>query len=360
MTTRWPNWQHKHLELGEIGYLTYKEVVAGVDTWYDGDTFIPYNYSNIIFIKFIEKEEKIDNSNKDIIQIQNMTAIGDALQKALDEKKNDFSKFIWRGEKKKVGKKFVQEIELMKDMTPERLKECWDRCKIMLNNDEPGRLGRYNVLEEINSQINKCNIELLLRYFENVYLPRPEDVAVKRFSLMIGLKDFMLKYSDYTDDWSTVSISKVSSKELPAEFKDINIEDVLDGCTDSLGVLDKQHLTLSFITKMGLWFTKAEESELKGNSNVERVKTAKLQLHLPQDLVLKFSDKGLSYHEMRAMLLLQKHHKYSDMTTEQLVTLRNKVLLRLSKEVDTHIFNWKRLQKQLELVAKSKGINLNE
>jgi plasmid maintenance system antidote protein VapI len=48
------------------------------------------------------------------------------------------------------------------------------------------------------------------------------------------------------------------------------------------------------------------------------------------------------------------------MTTEQLVTLRNKVLLRLSKEVDTHIFNWKRLQKQLELVAKSKGINLDE
>lgn len=69
MTTRWPNWQHKYLELGEIGYLTYKEVVAGVDTWYDGDTFIPYNYSNIIFIKFIEKEEKIDDSNKDIIQI---------------------------------------------------------------------------------------------------------------------------------------------------------------------------------------------------------------------------------------------------------------------------------------------------
>ena len=31
-----------------------------VDTWYDGDTFIPYNYSNIIFIKFIEREEKAE------------------------------------------------------------------------------------------------------------------------------------------------------------------------------------------------------------------------------------------------------------------------------------------------------------
>ena len=289
-----------------------------------------------------------------------MTTIGDALQKALDEKKNDFSKFIWKGEKKKIGKKFVQEVELMQDMTPERLKECWNRCKVMLNNGEPGKLGRYNVLEEINSQINKCNVELLLRYFENVYLPRVGAESIKRFSLMINLKKFMLNNSDYTDDWSTVLVSEITSKDLPAEFKSINVEEVIEGCTDSLGVLDKQHLTLSFITKMGLWFTKAEESELKGTSNVERVKTAKLQLHLPQDLVLKFSDKGLSYHEMRAMLLLQKHHKYSDMTTEQLTTLRNKVLLRFQREVDGHIYSWRKLQKQIELVAKSKGIDLND
>lgn len=63
---------------------------------------------------------------------------------------------------------------------------------------------------------------------------------------------------------------------------------------------------------------------------------------------------------MRSMLTLPKKQKYSDMTTKQLVTLRNKVLLRLSREIDTHIYNWKRLQKQIELVAKSKNINLND
>lgn len=64
MVTRWPNWEHRSLELGEIGYLNYREVVAGVDTWYDGTNFIPYNYTNIIFIKFVKEQ---DNSKKDII-----------------------------------------------------------------------------------------------------------------------------------------------------------------------------------------------------------------------------------------------------------------------------------------------------
>lgn len=65
MVTRWPNWQTKSIDVGEIGYLTYQEVVAGVDKWWDGTTFIPYNYTNIVFIKFI-KENK-DNTTKDII-----------------------------------------------------------------------------------------------------------------------------------------------------------------------------------------------------------------------------------------------------------------------------------------------------
>ena len=63
---------------------------------------------------------------------------------------------------------------------------------------------------------------------------------------------------------------------------------------------------------------------------------------------------------MRAMLTLPKKQKYSDMTTEQLTTLRNKVLLRLSREIDGHIFSWKRLQRQIELIAKNKGVNLHD
>lgn len=286
------------------------------------------------------------------------STLGDALQKAIDAKKNDYSNFVWKGEKRKDGDKYVQESERIIDMDSEKLNECWRHCEKMLRNDDPKHLGRYNVLEEVTSQINKCNTELLLRYFENVYLKRENSSATKRFSLMVSLRQLMSNNTEISD-WSIVPISHISDN-LPDEFKDISIEDVLNGCTDNLGAFNKQHLTMTFITKMGLWFTKAEENELKCNSNTERLKLAKERLHLPTKLILRFSEKGLSYHEMRAMLTLPKKQKYSDMTTEQLVTLRNKVLLRLSREIDGHIYSWKRLQKQIELVAKSKGIDLND
>ena len=292
--------------------------------------------------------------------------LGDALQKAMNSKKNDFSSFIWKGEKRKEGDKYVQESEKIMDMDEKRLKECWNHCEKMLRNDDPKHLGRYNVLEEINEEIEKCNVELFLRYLENKYLVRDNYNPTPRFKMMIAIKEFIKNSNEEAEsrginlDWKTLSVNHLSNGNFPTEFQDINISDALEGCIDQLGAFNKQHLTMTFITKMGLWFTKSEENELKGNSNMEKLKSAKERLNLPSKLVLRFSEKGLSYHEMRAMLTLPKKQKYSDMTTEQLVTLRNKVLLRLSKEIDSHIYSWKRLQKQIELVAKSKGINLND
>lgn len=296
------------------------------------------------------------------------TSVGDALQKAFEAKKNDFSNFVWKGEKVKLGDKYVQKSEKIADMSPERLKECWMHCEKMLRNSDSKHLGRYNVLEEVTSQINKCNTELFLRYLENSYKKREHYIPTPRYKMMLAVKEFIRNSEKEAEEqgielnWNKISATQLSGEELASEFQDISIADVLDGCIDQLGVFNKQHLTMTFITKMGLWFTKAEENELKGsnNSNLERLKVAKERLHLPTKLVLRLSEKGLSYHEMRAMLTLPKKQKYSDMTTEQLVTLRNKVLLRLSKEIDGHIFSWKRLQKQIELVAKSKGINLND
>lgn len=292
--------------------------------------------------------------------------LGDALQKAMNSKKNDFSSFIWKGEKRKEGDKYVQESEKIMDMDEKRLKECWNHCEKMLRNDDPKHLGRYNVLEEINKEIEKCNVELFLRYLENKYLVRDNYNPTPRFKMMIAIKEFIKNSNEEAEsrginlDWKTLSVNHLRDGNFPTEFQDVNISDALEGCIDQLGAFNKQHLTMTFITKMGLWFTKSEENELKGNSNMEKLKSAKERLNLPSKLVLRFSEKGLSYHEMRAILTLPKKQKYSDMTTEQLVTLRNKVLLRLSKEIDSHIYSWKRLQKQIELVAKSKGINLND
>lgn len=60
MCIRYPNWDHRPLEKGEVGYLKYNEVRAGLDTWYDGKDFIPYKYNDIQFLKFIKKTNNED------------------------------------------------------------------------------------------------------------------------------------------------------------------------------------------------------------------------------------------------------------------------------------------------------------
>lgn len=65
MCTRVPNWQAKDVDIGDVGYLEYEEVQAG-DKWFNpqDNTYTPYKYTNIYFIKFIEQK---DNSKKDVI-----------------------------------------------------------------------------------------------------------------------------------------------------------------------------------------------------------------------------------------------------------------------------------------------------
>lgn len=67
MTVVFPNWQSRIPDVGEIGYLMYDEVKGGIDTYYNRDTeaIVKYNFSNLIFKKFVK--EPLDNSNKDII-----------------------------------------------------------------------------------------------------------------------------------------------------------------------------------------------------------------------------------------------------------------------------------------------------
>ncbi len=55
MCVRFPNWEHRNVVVGEIGYLAYQEIRAGLDKWFDGKEMIPYRYNMVQFIKFIKK-----------------------------------------------------------------------------------------------------------------------------------------------------------------------------------------------------------------------------------------------------------------------------------------------------------------
>ena len=59
MVTRFPNWESPSIKIGDVGYLKYKEVKAGEDTWWDSTTnqYNKYKYDSMIFLEFIHERK---------------------------------------------------------------------------------------------------------------------------------------------------------------------------------------------------------------------------------------------------------------------------------------------------------------
>lgn len=60
MCVMFPNWEQSYINLDDEGFVTTRYVEAGIDNWYNGKEFVPYKYTNIIFLKFVKKEKNID------------------------------------------------------------------------------------------------------------------------------------------------------------------------------------------------------------------------------------------------------------------------------------------------------------
>lgn len=66
MTTKFPNWENDVIDMEDVGFLTFKEVIPGVNKWYDGEKFVDYNsFEGFQFIKFIKKNP----SKKDVYKL---------------------------------------------------------------------------------------------------------------------------------------------------------------------------------------------------------------------------------------------------------------------------------------------------
>lgn len=62
MCTQFPNWNHRKINVGEVGFCTYEEHVAGESKWFDGVNFNNYRYDGIQFIKFIDEKQPTNNN----------------------------------------------------------------------------------------------------------------------------------------------------------------------------------------------------------------------------------------------------------------------------------------------------------
>ena len=225
----------------------------------------------------------------------------------------------------------------------------------MLYNEDKQNPGRYLLLNIIKDQIERCNCELFLRWLE-------QEKGKPRFTFLSDIRTILDNNKDSIPDTKSVPISAIVGG-CPDEFKDIPISLVIEDCIDRLGYFNKQHITLSFIVKQGLWFTQQELKDLTERNEdgtiKDRIEVVKerLGLKLKPNINLYITPKGLTFGQLKAMLLLRSK-KYSELTTDQLKTLRNVILFALSDEVRFHINQWESRITQLKEVAEFKGITL--
>ena len=260
-----------------------------------------------------------------------MTVLGDKLQAAMSKKASDITTYVWKGPKVNGEQ---QEI-LMIDASFDQLKKWYRHCQQMLYNEDSKNPGRVTLLEIVQDQINRCRAELLVRWL----------MAEKQYSNTRCLEDLRKVISNNKDTLTpeaikSFPISKVMDG-LPIDYQQVPVKLVMDACLDLLGIFDNSHITLNFILKMGLWFTPREmQKDLyrkdpetgKARNRLDVVKE-ELRISLRPNQYLRICDTGLSYTEFKAIYMLQRD-KYSNLTSEQLKLLSNKILYRFQIQCD--------------------------
>lgn len=278
---------------------------------------------------------------------------------AIEAKNNDTKSFVWKLARKADGTQ--EEVRLL-DASEEQLNSFYKHCKSMLYSEDKLNPGRYVLLKIIEEQRRKCNVEIFLRKLESGSIcsdnrPYPRHLYIQ------DIRSFMNSHKEEfpSNELKDISIASISGG-LPREFGRISIDEVLNGCLDQLGYFDNKHITFSFILNIGVYLTPTEMKEFdekdKDGNTRSKLEVIKERLGIKPNVRLTVKPTGLNFSELRAMINL-KSKKYSDLTTDQLVVLRNKVLFRLENEVMFHIEQWEDRMRQIELAAKERGIVLD-
>lgn len=286
-----------------------------------------------------------------------MTDLGDKLKAALENKKNDINSFVWKGPKKYINGKRVQEEYKLMDATEEQLQKCYNHCQSMLYSKDKEDPGRYVLIDIIRDQQLRCTAELYMRYLR------------KNGSIPIEFRKSFVDYLNTDEVKSQVPRSAYKDVpacaliEIPEEFRALSIDMILDACLAALGVFQRKHITNNFLTKLGLWFTKDEIKEYLSNKDengnlLDRLDQVRSNLNLRPDTHLHTDyNGGLSYLEFRAMHNL-KNDRYENLSETALSTLKNKVLPRLEDEARNQALLWEQKIEEIKKVCLVKGYSV--
>lgn len=291
-----------------------------------------------------------------------MTEIGDKLKEAL-EKANNVKTYIWKD--KKGNDRTVPQVEhRLIDFDLKTLQEKLDLCEEMLYNTDARHPGRVVLLNQVNDQILRCRAELLVRWLRH---SREYTSAM----CLENIKNIIANNKDILNNETikTMPIGDVMNGIEDLDLRNVPISLVLDACMDYLNIFDSSHITFTFITRMGLWFTPQElqtpvengglyKKDPKTGRAANRLELVKVLRRLNPQIQLRLDPTGLTYAEFKSMCDLHKD-KYSNLTTNQLRLLSSKVLYRFQAMCEEQIKMWSDKIREIKEVAEHKGYTLS-
>jgi len=266
----------------------------------------------------------------------------------------ELNKLYWKGNKSLgANGSYVQSKKKMMDMTNQELTSAYEHCKTMLFNSDTQNPGRYTLLSIISDQKLRIGVELFLRYVEKEH-------ELTRFKLTGAINEFLDNNKEALKTLKP-NIEHLFSS-IPVNYEKLPLFLILDGCLDRLGTFNKKNITKTFILSQGIWLTPTESKNLieydEEGILISRIDTVKQRLNLTDKDNLFINSKGLNYTQLRAMLNLGHDKKYRDLTTDQLETLRYRILFNLEEVVKKHINLWEKLMEDIEKVAEHKSFKI--
>lgn len=276
-------------------------------------------------------------------------AIEQGKENAKNERKN-IKNYTWKGPKVKLEDGSIEQLSVkLIDATEEQLNDFYKHCNTMLYNTDPKNLGRVPLLKSLQEVRDKCGVELFYR-----------DSEVKkstRFTIVNALNSAIAN-----NNLSPIQVNYLTLGHLlttQKEFNDLPINLVIDGGLDKLGRFDASHMTFNFLLRQGIWLATGEKKDCITLAKDDKIAKIKAALKLKPTANLELNPiTGLSIAEMKIALDI-RDRKYSEIPTEQLRLIREKLTFALEDDIKIHISQWENRKTQIEEVAELKGISLN-
>ena len=272
--------------------------------------------------------------------------------------------YVWKDKRLTKDRREKQVEYRLVDMDEYELNKAYAHCKMMLYNNDKKYSGREIILKMISEQLDCCGAELALRYFKSL---RDEN-GNQKYSEQSLLSDLREWFPDHNEKNYKLQDLPVQVDRVDSKFNSVSVNSLMQACRDALGAFDHSKITFSFLYNNGVYLTQEESANLDKftlkNTLAEKIEIMKLQLGLDESTDVHVNPRGLSEKEFRDMIHMKRLKgyrscKYSELTTSQLETLRNKVLYALEEKVAYQAMTWRELMAQIEEVARYKHFKLD-